>query len=150
MARATIYISDADAPLFKKLKKLLAKENRNMSEFVTEAARNYANRATAEPGDIELEGPEGKKIFKGHTLYWSDDRYQQLGVFLTAKGAIAFWNFVPESSDPDPEWELYDDIDDFFAEQDWIEEDRNRHMKAEIQREYVALTNKPFVERLDI
>ena len=58
-------------------------------------------------------GTAGKKIFKGHTLYWSEDRNAETGVFLTARGIIVFWNCVPAAiPKPVEEFEKYNDIDE--------------------------------------
>ena len=46
--------------------------------------------------------------------------------------------------------EVCDDLDELFEKEDWLNDRKNRHIKAAIQREYAALTNRKVVEELDI
>ena len=114
-----------------------------MSEFVAEAASKYVEASTAEPDEIELAGRGPKRIFKGHTLYWSAVGAVETGVFLTAKRRIAYWSFSPLD---DEVFEVYDSLEELWEEQHRIKP----RVKASIQREYVELTKESIVERLDI
>jgi hypothetical protein len=103
---------------------------------------------SSELQDIELEGFGAKRIFKGHELYWeANPDGSEAGVFLTAKGKIVFWRLILRGRQDEGEtFEVYDDLDELWEEQDQI----TTRMRGEIQREYVTLTAKPIVERLDI
>ena len=116
-----------------------------MSEVIAKVIEDIVEaKAAAEPEDIELEGFGAKRIFKGHELYWREDGPNETGVFLTAKGKIAYWSFHAHADQE--KFEVYEDLDELWEEQDWIKP----QMRSAIQREYVTLTNKPIVERLDI
>jgi hypothetical protein len=100
---------------------------------------------------IELQGGGQKRIFKGHTLHWREDSDHECGVFLTAKGAVAFWHRVyranPEESE---EFEVYQDLTDLFQEQDWLGNRRYKCMKADICQENAQRTGNTNVEWMDI
>jgi predicted DNA-binding protein len=147
MPSINVYVRDSDAPLFERLKTILEREGKSMSEFIAEAAGKYVNYRNSEPEDIGLEADGVKRIFKGHRLYWEEDSNgAQCGVFLTAKRAIAYWVLDIDG----PKFEVYDDLEELFETQDWLEERDHRTVKSEIQKEYAALTKETIVERLDI
>jgi hypothetical protein len=150
MPNLNIYIKESDEAIIERLKQMLLKEERSVSEFVADAAKDYVE-SRGEPEDIELEGEGVKRVFKGSELYWEKTRDSELGVFLTAKGQIAYWSYVPYAiGDGDKEeFEVYETLDEFL-EEDWINEKRNKSIKAAVQREYAALTSRTVVERLDI
>jgi hypothetical protein len=103
-----------------------------------------------EPEEIELKGTSRKRTFQGHTLYWNGDRESELGVFLTSKASIAYWSFVPGAinSEQREEFEVYDSLDDLFAEQNWLDERKN--VKTAIEDEFAAITGQRTVEQLEI
>jgi hypothetical protein len=151
MASLNLYIRDFDEPVFEKFKKFLEKEKSSMSEVIADLVKGYVEAKeteAAEPDDIELEWNGAKKIFKGHTLYWHEDTEGETGVFLTAKGKVAYWHINASAYEPEDEeqFEVYKDLDQLWEEQGWIES----RMRSAIQREYVRLTDKPIVERLNI
>jgi hypothetical protein len=152
MASLNLYIRDADEVVFERLKKMLEKEGRSISEFMAEAANRYVDSKTVTEEEIEIEGNGVKRIFTGHTLYWRADGDSELGVFLTAKGKIAFWYFVPRAINPEEaeEFEVYETLDELWEEQDWLQERKQRYIKQSIEQEYAARTGEPLVERLDI
>jgi len=122
-----------------------------MSEFVAEAAKEYLD-SEVKPGTIELQGFGAKRVFKGNELYGEENRDNQIGVYLTAKGAIVYWSFVPMAINPDEaeEFVVYRTLEELFNHQDWLVENKNRRIKSTIQQEYVALTRRSLVENLDI
>lgn len=74
-----------------------------------------------------------------------------MGIFLTAKHAIAYWNFSANATKEDREtFQTYDDLDSLFEDQDWLNKRWAAHIKAEAQNEYATLMGRPAVERLDI
>jgi hypothetical protein len=152
MGKINLYVAEADEPVMEKLRAKLERENKSMSEFVIEAANDYLAHESAEPQEIELDGFGVKRIFKGNTLYWSKDRDNEIGVFLTAKHKIAYWNCTPGAVNEEERgtFKTYDDLDAFFEDQDWLNKRHSTHIKAEIQREYAALIGRPVIERLDI
>src|SRR6516164_5134087 len=96
MGNLNLYIRDTDQPLFARLKTMLQNEGRSTAEFFAEAAAQYVDsRTKAEPGEIELLGFGPKRVFTGRTLYRHQTRDDDLGVFLTAKGSIAYWYCCP-------------------------------------------------------
>jgi hypothetical protein len=151
VGKINLYVSDSDEPLLAKLRSVLEKEGKSMSEFVVDAAKDYL-ASEAKPGTIELQGLGAKKVFQGNELYWNADSNSEKGVFLTAKGAIAYWSCVPRAINPGEReiFQVYGDLDQLFEEQDWLNKNRNSHIKTAIQQEYVALTNRRLVEELDI
>jgi hypothetical protein len=120
-----------------------------MSEVMGELAKDYVEAKTTEPEDIELEGYGAKRVFKGHELYWSEDGSSETGVFLTARGKIAYWSFCP-GGEPAETFKVYEDLDELWQEQEGLEEQYKGSIKTQIQTGYQSLTNKPMVERLDI
>jgi hypothetical protein len=151
MPSLNVYIRDADEPLFERLKTVLEKEGRSMAEFVAEAASKYVDYSNREPEQIELEGEGVKRRFKGHRLYWFQDIDNQQGVFLTAKRNIAYWNYVPRTNPAQRvEFEVYEDLDELFENQEWLAERHKGKTKQEIQKEYAAFTRETVVEELDI
>jgi hypothetical protein len=149
--KINLYVGEADEKVIHQLRLKLERENKSMSEFVIDAAKDYLE-AQAKPGEIVLQGLGQKRIFAGNQLYWNVDRDHEMGVFLTAKGAIAFWSLLPRAINPDEreKFEVFDTLEEFLEEKEWIHERRNRGMKEQIEQEYSALTNRQRVERLDI
>ena len=148
MAHLNLYVRASDEPAFEKFKKILEKENLAMSEVIADMVSDYVEAKATELGDIELEGLGPRRIFKGRELYWQADGDSETGVFLTAKGAIAYWRLVPRAINEEEQetFEVYADLEELWENQDWIKP----RVRSAIQREYGALTNKPMVERLDI
>jgi hypothetical protein len=151
MARINLYIRDVDEPLITRFREALEKRNVSMSEFLVDAAKHYLD-TSSDPEEIVLEGLAGKRVFKGNCLYWHEDRDVETGVYLTAKGAIAYWHCCPRAINAHERevFEVYDDLDELFQEQDWLEERRQRATKQEIQQTYADITGRRVVEHLDI
>jgi hypothetical protein len=145
-------VNESDEPVFERLRQILEKEQRTMSEVIAELVRNHVEaKDAAGPQAIELEGEGQKRVFQGRTLYWDNDRDSETGVFLTAKGAIAFWMYIPAEVNGNCEtFKVYDSLEEFFDDNDWLDKRHNRHIKDAVQREYKALTGEKLVEHLDI
>jgi hypothetical protein len=151
MATVNLYIRDSSEPVFEKFKKILEKEKLSMSEVIAGLVEDFVEAKAAEPvepDEIELVGFSGKKVFEGHTLYWENNSDGETGVFLTARGKIAYWNCIPRAMNPDDleTFEVYENLDQLWEERDWLAP----RVRSTIQREYVALTERPIVEHLDI
>jgi hypothetical protein len=131
---------------------MLQNEGRSTAEFFAEAAAQYVDsRTKAEPGEIELLGFGPKRVFTGRTLYRHQTRDDDLGVFLTAKGSIAYWYCCPGALDGVKEtFTVFDTLDDLWEQEDWLNKKNMKDVKQQIQQEYIALTHQPIVERLDI
>jgi hypothetical protein len=143
MATLNLYIRSSDEAAFEQFKEILEREKLSMAEVIAEMVQDYVVAKTTELKEIELQAQGVKRIFRGHRLYWSDDGVEETGVFLTARGKIAYWWYHDGTGDE--EFQVYEDLDEL-----WAKKNIEPRMRIAIQREYVAVTNKPLVERLDI
>jgi len=149
MAQINLYIRGSDEAVFERLKTLLDKEGRSLSDFVAEAARRFVDaKDSAGPEDIELDGAGGKKVFRGWTLHWETKKSNQIGVFLTEKGKLAVWDYDPTKAGPwRPIFEVFDNLNKMWSRR---KSHDFRRIQRIVEQKHAAITGKLKVQRLDI